>query len=115
MKYGKKNKGSLVYSTESGRIKSDQGKTESKASESQIDGIVRVRREVKGRGGKTVTTIIGLPLEEKELKELSKELKQRCGSGGSVKKGIVVIQGNQREMIVSILEDKGYIVKLAGG
>lgn len=79
------------------------------------DGNVRIQRETKGRKGKGVTLITGLPLAEAELKALAKELKQRCGTGGSVKNGVVEIQGDQRQLLLSALQEKGYKVKLSGG
>jgi len=79
------------------------------------DGVVRVRREVKGRNGKTVTTISGVGLAEDALRDLGSELKRRCGTGGSVKDGVIEIQGDHRDLLVSELESRGYTVKLAGG
>lgn len=101
----------LVYSTETGRIKQEKI-----AEQHQLgDGIVRIRREVSGRKGKGVNTISGLDLTTSELKELAKKLKQLCGTGGSVKNGVIEIQGDNREKIRTILEQDGYRVKLAGG
>ena len=79
------------------------------------DGIVRVRREVQGRRGKTVTTISGVPLPEDGLHELAAELKRRCGSGGSAKNGVIEIQGDHRSVLFAELEARGYTVKRAGG
>lgn len=79
------------------------------------DGVVRVRREVKGRNGKTVTTISGLGLADDALRALAGELKRRCGTGGSAKDGVVEIQGDHRDALVAELEARGYTVKLAGG
>lgn len=79
------------------------------------DGIARIRRETKGRGGKAVTVIDGLPLTEKDLKSLAKQLKQRCGVGGAVKDGTIEIQGDQREQCRETLTALGYTCKLAGG
>lgn len=79
------------------------------------DGIVRVRRETKGRGGKTVTTIEGVPLAGAELASLAKDLKRRCGTGGSQKDGIIEIQGDHRDTLVAELEAQGYTVKRSGG
>jgi translation initiation factor 1 len=74
-----------------------------------------VRREVKGRRGKTVTTISGIPLPEEELRALAGDLKRSCGTGGSAKNGVIEIQGDHRDALVEVLREKGYSVKLAGG
>ena len=79
------------------------------------DGVVRIRRESKGRGGKTVTVIDGVPLAPTELKNLTKRLKQRCGVGGATKDGCIEIQGDQRFQCKILLEEAGFQVKLAGG
>ena len=79
------------------------------------DGIVRIRRETKGRGGKAVTVIEGLPLSADQLKSLARELKKRCGVGGSSRGGVIEIQGDARETVKAELENRGYQVKLAGG
>lgn len=76
---------------------------------------VRVGRETKGRRGKGVTTVSDLPLGEAELRELAGVLKQRCGTGGTVKDGVIEIQGDQRDRIGAELEKLGYKVKRAGG
>jgi translation initiation factor 1 len=101
----------LVYSTDLGRIKPQ---TESKPS-AKIDGIVRIRRETKGRNGKGVTTISGLNLSDTEFKSLCTSLKKQCGTGGSVKEGVIEIQGDNRDKIKLALEKLGHNVKLAGG
>ena len=103
----------LVYSTGAGRIGSKQDLTPPRRPRG--DGIVRVRREVKGRRGKTVTTIEGVPLPEDELRSLGSELKRLCGTGGSVKDGVIEIQGDHRDTLVADLEGRGYTVKRAGG
>jgi translation initiation factor 1 len=74
-----------------------------------------VRREVSGRAGKTVTTVDGVPLDEGRLRELASELKRRCGSGGSLKAGVIEIQGDHCETLVEELRARGYEVKRAGG
>ena len=79
------------------------------------DGIVRLQRETKGRGGKAVTIVRGVPLAGAELKSLAKALKQKCGVGGAVKDGNIEIQGEQRELIKAELERRGFLVKIAGG
>lgn len=79
------------------------------------DGVVRLRRETKGRGGKAVSIVTGIPLAGGELKTLAKALKQRCGVGGSVKGDEIEIQGDQREVLKLELEKRGYTVKIAGG
>lgn len=108
----KKSNSRLVYSTESGRIKNTNDKTESTPTG---DGIIRIRRETKGRNGKGVTTISGFELDERSLKELAKKLKQLCGTGGTSKNGVIEIQGDQRDKLKQALEDMDYTVKLAGG
>jgi translation initiation factor 1 len=79
------------------------------------DGIVRVRRETSGRGGKTVTTIDGVPLASDALAQLAGELKRACGTGGTVRDYVIEIQGDHRDKLVPLLEAKGYTVKRAGG
>lgn len=79
------------------------------------DGIVRLHRETKGRGGKAVTLVKGLPLAGAELKALAKALKQKCGVGGAIKGNDVEIQGDQREILKAELESRGYTVQIAGG
>jgi translation initiation factor 1 len=79
------------------------------------DGKVRVRREVGGRRGKTVTTIHGVPLREAELKALAGRLKKRCGVGGAVKDGVIELQGDHRDTVVEVLRADGFTVVLAGG
>jgi translation initiation factor 1 len=76
---------------------------------------VRVRRESKGRGGKTVTVVSGILLDDAALKALAGELKRRCGCGGTVKEGEVEIQGDHRDLLVAELIRRGFRVKLAGG
>jgi len=103
----------LVYSSErGGRVPGDAAPAPRRP---RGDGVARVRREVKGRRGKTVTTIEGIDLADDGLRALAKDLKQLCGTGGSVSDGVIVIQGDHRDVIVSALEGRGYTVKLAGG
>ena len=109
----KKNEGSrLVYSTDSGKINLDNRK---KQTIPPNDGIVRLMRQTKGRKGKGVTLITGLVLDNIALKKLAKSLKQKCGSGGSVKNGVIEIQGDHRDMLEQELGNLGYKVKRAGG
>jgi len=111
----------LVYSTESGRMCPGCQKPaaecvcKKRQSSPSGDGIVRLMRETKGRKGKGVTLITGVPLEDAELKKLAKALKQRCGSGGSMKNGVIEIQGDHRDVLEKELSGLGYRVKRAGG
>ena len=101
----------LVYSTDKGKI--TETKTSVKTPVS--DGFVRIFRETKGRGGKSVSVIKGLSLSPAEIAILAKELKQLCGTGGTQKDFDIEIQGDHREKIKDFLEKKGFKVKLAGG
>ena len=111
----------LVYSSASGRICPECGRPAAacicrkKSSQPAGDGIVRIRRESKGRGGKTVTVVSGIPVAEAGLKEVAAGLKKRCGTGGTVKDGIIEIQGDHRELLMAELAALGYRVKAAGG
>lgn len=114
----------LVYSTEHGDIcpecreSMDQCCCAENAEQQRLaalDGIVRLRRETKGRKGKGVTLIDGVPLAGDELKALAKALKKRCGTGGALKEGVIEIQGDQREVLKTELEQRGYRVRLSGG
>jgi translation initiation factor 1 len=121
MNKSKKGNNRLVYSTESGRLcpQCQRAVAECVCGKDRPaitgDGIVRLHRESKGRGGKSVTLIKGLPLAGDELKALAKSLKKKCGVGGAVKGDTVEIQGDQRELLKSELENQGYQVKIAGG
>lgn len=77
------------------------------------DGFVRLQREL--RNGKPVVVVTGLPLRADELQAVAKALKQRCGTGGTVKDGVIEIQGDHRDAIRAWLEQQGHRVKLAGG
>jgi translation initiation factor 1 len=79
------------------------------------DGVIRIRREVKGRGGKTVTVASGFQLDDNGLKQIAAELKRRCGTGGSAKDGEILIQGDHRETILAELKKRRIAAKLAGG
>ena len=116
--------GGLVYSTEKGQLCPGCGESvdacacadlDDKQRLASLDGVVRIRRETSGRKGKGVTTITGVPLAEKELKVLAKKLKKVCGTGGSLKDGVIEIQGDHRTALKGMLEKEGYTVKLAGG
>jgi len=78
-------------------------------------GVVRIMRQTKGRKGKGVCLITGLALPDAELEKLAKQLKQRCGAGGTVKDRVIEIQGDHRETLREELTKLGYTVKLAGG
>lgn len=115
----------LVYSSQSGRIcpkcekyfehcSCKQAKQQS-APPVKSDGIVRVGRETKGRKGKGVTTVTGVPLAGDDLKKLARELKQQCGTGGTLKNDVIEIQGDHREKLIELLKAKGWPVKRSGG
>jgi translation initiation factor 1 len=110
-----------VYSTEHGRLCPDCGKPPAQCVCRQTrplakgDGVVRIARETKGRKGSGVTLITGLPLEAGDLRQLASRLKQRCGSGGTIRAGIIEIQGDQRDFLFEELKKLGYRVKRAGG
>jgi len=115
-----RNENPTVYSTEKGRICSKCGKPADQCiCKSRIhargDGIVRIQRESKGRNGKTVTVIRGVPLEGEALRLLAGELKRHCGTGGTLKDGLIEIQGDHRDMLYDALVKKGFRVKMAGG
>ncbi|SDW36614.1 translation initiation factor Sui1 [Marinobacter mobilis] len=115
-----KDLGGLVYSTDQGRmcpecrhpVEQCQCRT---AARPVGDGVVRVSRETKGRKGKGVTLVTGIPLDDAPLKAFAKVLKARCGTGGTVKEGVVEIQGDQRDILVPLLQAEGWVVKKAGG
>ncbi len=120
---GRKNaSGGLVYSTQQGRMCPGCGEPVSacrcnrlKSGTTVGDGIVRVGRETKGRKGKGVTTISGIPLPAPELKAYAAQLKKKCGTGGAVKNGVVEIQGDHRDALVEELKKQGWVVKRSGG
>ncbi|MCK5148925.1 stress response translation initiation inhibitor YciH [bacterium] len=111
----------MVYSTGAGRIcpGCEQPVGSCLCDNSPIltesDGVIRISRESKGRGGKQVTIINGIVKSSAELKELARMLKMKCGSGGSIKDGEIILQGDKREAAKSYLESEGYRVKLSGG
>lgn len=113
--------GGLVYSTDSGRMcpvcrqPIDNCQCKAAAARPAGDGIVRVSRETKGRAGKGVTLVKGLPLDDAELMVLGKKIKATCGSGGTVKDGVVEVQGDHCEKVMGFLQGLGYTVKRSGG
>jgi translation initiation factor 1 len=88
---------------------------QSKADAQKAKDVVRVSRDAKGRGGKTVTVVTGISLTDKDLDALGKQLKASCGSGGTVKDGIIEVQGDHVERVVALLVAQGYRAKRAGG
>lgn len=114
----------LVYSTDGGRVRPPKDEKPPKLRHRQApparpqvpdDGIVRIMRDSRGRGGKTATTITGLPGTETELDTLLKVLKQHCGAGGTRDGRALTIQGDQRARLQEKLAALGHRVKLAGG
>lgn len=105
------NNSRLVYSTDTGRIKQE----EVKPQRAKGDGVVRIQRQTSGRKGKGVCLITGVDLDDAALDKLAAELKKKCGCGGSVKEGVIEIQGDKRDLLKQLLEAKGMKVKLAGG
>ena len=112
----------LVYSSASGRFCPNCNIPIAKcvcrkqtAASPPSDGVVRVGRETKGRKGKGMTLISGVPLPTEELKKLAKELKQKCGTGGTLKYGVIEIQGDHRDALIEMLKAKGWTVKRSGG
>jgi translation initiation factor 1 len=114
--------GGLVYSTESGRMCPDcrhplaDCTCKATASAAPVgDGVVRVSRQSKGRGGKTVTLVKGLALDPVALAALGKQLRTACGTGGTVKDGVIEVQGDHCDLVVQTLDKLGYKPKRAGG
>ena len=113
--------GGLVYSTEAGRMcpVCRQAVADCRCSVAKPrpagDGIVRVLRETKGRAGKGVTLVRGLDLDDAALQALGKQLKTACGSGGTVKDGVIEVQGDHCERVIALLQAQGRKVKRAGG
>ncbi len=122
----------LVYSSADGRIcpecrrseirckcRGKSARTRIKAKEvaaaaEASDGIVRVGRSTKGRKGKVVTIVTGVPVPPDELRTLAGDLKRSCGTGGALKDGVIEIQGEHRDTLVSELEKRGFKVKRVG-
>jgi translation initiation factor 1 len=113
--------GGLVYSTDGGRMcpvcRQAVSRCQCGASKVKpvLDGVVSVSRETKGRAGKGVTLVRGLTLDEPALATLGKQLKIACGSGGTVKDGVIEVQGDHCERVVEMLKSQGFVVKRAGG
>lgn len=112
----------LVYSTDKGRTcpRCRQAQADCRCQSADAtrvtgDGAVRVSRDSKGRGGKTVTLVRGLPLADAELAVLARQLRSTCGSGGTVKDGVIEIQGDHRDRVLALLVAQGYKAKAAGG
>lgn len=114
--------GGLVYSTEAGRMcpqcRQPVAQCQCRAQARAVpagDGVARVRLETKGRKGKGVTVVWGLPLDEPGLQQLGKQLKAACGTGGTVKDGQIEVQGDHVAQVMETLRQRGYTVKRAGG
>jgi translation initiation factor 1 len=114
--------GGLVYSTEAGRMcpacrrSAAQCVCKQNAAAAPVgNGAVRVLRQTKGRGGKAVSIVTGLPLNADDLTALGKQLKTACGSGGTVKDGVIEVQGDHVEKLLALLLAKGYAAKRSGG
>ena len=112
--------GGLVYSTEAGRMCPDcrQPLAQCRCKEAAApvgNGKVRVRLETKGRKGKGVTVVEGLPLDAAALAQLGKRLKAACGTGGTIKDGLVEVQGDHCTAVIALLQGEGYAAKRVGG
>jgi translation initiation factor 1 len=114
--------GGLVYSTDAGRMCPTCRRpiascvcASKRPAVSPGDGIVRVSRETKGRGGKAVTVARGLELDPASLAKLAQQLKAACGSGGTVKDGVIEVQGDHCDKVIALLKAQGHEVKRAGG
>lgn len=119
----------FVYSTQHGKVCADCGRppagcacgsAKARAERERLaaaaeDGVVRVARETKGRKGAGVSLVSGVPLAGAELKALAKALKQKCGTGGTLKDGVIELQGDHRDKLVAELEQRGFTVKRVGG
>ncbi|NCP39730.1 MAG: translation initiation factor Sui1 [Rhodoferax sp.] len=111
----------LVYSTDSGRMCPDcrqpvaACQCKAAAPRPVGDGLVRVSRETKGRAGKGVTLVKGLALDDAALNALGKQLKTACGSGGTVKDGVIEVQGDHCARVMALLQAQGHKAKRAGG
>jgi translation initiation factor 1 len=104
-----------VWSSEGGDLRKKKSKSAPVTSLPPQQQTAYLHRTTKGRGGKTVTLVKNLVLSEKDMKALAKKLKSACGSGGTIKDGVIEIQGEHRKRIADLLEKLGYKVKIAGG
>src|SRR3954447_2105834 len=104
----------VVYSTSDGDLRKARP-ADAVRARAAAGGRVKVRREVGGRRGKTVTTVAGVPLDDAGLKELAGRLKKRCGVGGAVKDGVIELQGDHRDVVLEVLRSSGYDAVAAGG
>jgi len=112
--------GGLVYSTDGGRMCPDcrQPLAQCACKAQSVvkgDGVVRVSRQTKGRGGKSVTVVKGLALDAAALAVLGKQLRTACGSGGTVKDGVIEVQGDHCELVMDTLRKLGHEAKRSGG
>ena len=113
--------GGLVYSTDSGRMcpacrqPVSECRCKTSAPAPAGEGIVRIGRETGGRGGKTVTIVRGLQMDDAALTTLARRLKAVCGTGGTVKDGVLELQGDHRDTLMALLSKEGMRVKRAGG
>ena len=103
----------VVYSSSDGDLRKARPADVVRAR--NTTGRVKVRREVGGRKGKTVTTVANVALDDAGLKELAGRLKKRCGVGGAVKDGVIELQGDHRDVVLEVLKADGYDAVLAGG
>jgi translation initiation factor 1 len=108
-------KNRTVWSSDQGDLRKQDSGTQKVKSLSPHEQTVYLHRDSKGRGGKAVTLVKKLILSEDAMKELAKKLKQVCGSGGTVKDGMIEVQGEHRQKIAEALKKMGYKVKIAGG
>jgi len=106
----------VVWSSTDGDLRKARAPDQVRAREAaRAGGRVKVRRETSGRRGKPVTTVSGVPLDDDGLKELAGRLKKRCGVGGSVRDGVIELQGDHRDVVLEVLKADGYDAVLAGG
>ncbi len=110
-----KNENRTVWSSEQGDLRKKKENTAGATSLPPGQQTVYLHRESGGRKGKPVTLVKNLMLSADDLKSLAKKLKQECGTGGTIKDGVIEIQGEQRQRIAGVLQNLGYKVKIAGG